>query len=87
MVRVVGVFVVGVVIGKSDWKCVVLVLLLNCSWNLAEAFREESWFVQDQGVELAVCLGVEVMYRQQGVTTIGSKQSLAHEVAIGCSDA
>ena len=43
--------------------------------------------MKDQGVELAVGLGVEVVYGQQGVTTIGSKQSLAHEVAIGCSDA
>ena len=43
--------------------------------------------MKDQGVELAVCFGVEVMYRQQGVTTIGSKQSLVYEIAIGCSDA
>ena len=87
MVRVVSVFVVRVVSDKSYWKCVVLILLLKCSRNLAKAFREESWFVQDQGDELAVCFGVEVVYRQQGVTTIGCKQSLAYEVAIGCSDA
>ena len=87
MVCVVSVFVVRVVSDKSYWKCVVLILLLKCSRNLAKAFREESWFVRDQGVELAVCFSVEVMYRQQGVTTIGGKQSLAYEVAIVCSDA
>ena len=43
--------------------------------------------MHDQGVELAVSFGVEVMYWQQVVTTIGEEQSLALEGAIGSSDA
>ena len=51
------------------------------------AFRDKSGFVKDQGVHLAVGLRVEVVYRQQGVTTISEEQSLAMEGAIGSSDA
>ena len=51
------------------------------------AFRDKSGFVKDQGVHLAVSLSVEVMYWQQGMTTICEEQSLAMESAIGSSDA
>ena len=58
----------------------------QCLWNLC-AFRDKSGFVKDQGVHLAVGFRVEVVYRQQGVTTISEEQSLAMEGAIGSSDA
>ena len=43
--------------------------------------------MKDQGVHLAVGFRVEVVYWQQGVTTICEEQSLAMEGAIGSSDA
>ena len=43
--------------------------------------------MHEQGVELAVGFGVEVVYWQQVVTTIGEEQSLALEGAIVSSDA
>ena len=84
---VVRVLVAGVISDESAWKCEVLVLVSQrCLRNL-RILGEELCSVRDQGVELAVAFGVEVVYRQQGVTTIGSKQPLAYEIAIGCSDA
>ena len=58
----------------------------QCLRNL-RAFRDESGFVKDQSVHLAVSFRVDVVYWQQGVTTISEEQSLAMEGAIGSSDA
>ena len=41
--------------------------------------------MHDQGVEVAVCLRVEVVYRQHVVTAVGVKQSLAFQGAIWSS--
>ena len=70
---------VVVVSHESDCEC-------QCLRNL-RTFRNESGFVKDQGVHLAVGFRVEVVYWQQGVTTISEEQSLAMEGAIGSSDA
>ena len=43
--------------------------------------------MHDQGVELAVSFGVEVVYWQQVMTTVGEEQSLSSEGAAGGSDA